>query len=89
MFVLAAVFALVMFIFLRRSDHAFGFRVGLFFFELFFFLVRFGGSLLGRRKAGSVGFFVGCEAADLRVASGFVDLCFGDMLGDCGGFFFR
>lgn len=87
--VFARMVATVMLGVLRRSQHAFCFRVGLFFLGLpLFFVFCFRGGLLGRREIGGVRFFVGSEAAILRGASGVVFLRFGDMLGDDGGFVF-
>ena len=89
MVVLAEMLAFVMLGVLRRSEHAFGFRVGLFFLGFpLFFVFGFRGGLLGRRKTGGVGILVGSEAAILRGASSVVFLRFGDMLGDDGGFVF-
>lgn len=82
------VFAFVMLTFCWRSEHSFGFRVGLFFFEIFLFGFRFRSGLFGRRKACIMGRFVGGEAAILRGARSLVNLRVGDVFGNDGCFFF-
>ncbi len=86
---MVGVFAFVVLPLCWRGEHAFGFRVGLFFFEIFFlFGFRFRGGLLGRRKARIVGRFVRGKAAILRGACSLVNLRVGDVFGNDGRFLF-